>query len=193
MGEKEMEMARICLLLLAVCVGVAVPQQNSSTGWPSSTDASDDAVGEAEQELQLMDVDGDGKVSLDEITAYFRKEFYGEQLNKVELADSQTTETDLDQMARTDAKEFLEDLDSNKDNFLSVEELASQYSVPDESDNDSSDSEDSDDFQEYLRDFEDRSEYDYGTDDNDDGTDDNEYESEFIEVSYKEEQYPGEE
>merc|ERR1711865_395997 len=147
-------------------------------------------------------------VSLDEITAYFRKEFYGEQLNKVELADSQTTETDLDQMAREDAKEFLEDLDSNKDNFLSVEELASQYSVPDESDNDSSDSEDSDDFQEYLRDFEDRSEYDDGTDDNDsedkseyddgtddndDGTDDNEYESEFIEDSYKEEQYPGEE
>merc|ERR1711865_411117 len=141
-------------------------------------------------------------VSLDEITAYFRKEFYGEQLNKVELADLQTTETDLDQMAREDAKEFLEDLDSNKDNFLSVEELASQYSVPDESDNDSSDSEDSDDFQEYLRDFEDRSEYDDsedkseyddGTDDNDDGTDDNEYESEFIEDSYKEEQYPGEE
>merc|ERR1712028_289374 len=140
-------------------------------------------------------------VSLDEITAYFRKEFYGEQLNKVELADSQTSETDLDQMARTDAKEFLEDLDLNKDNFLSVEELASQYSVPDESDNDSSDSEDSDDFQEYLRDFEDRSEYDDGTDDNDsedksendDGTDDNEYESEFIEDSYKEEQYPGEE
>jgi len=134
---------------------------------------------------------------------------------QVELADSQTTETDLDQMARTDAKEFLEDLDSNKDNFLSVEELASQYSVPDDSDNDSSDSEDSDDFQEYLRDFEDRSEFEYdkssdhyqkylrgsedeseyddGTDDNDDGTDDNEYESEFIEDSYKEEQYPGEE
>jgi len=120
---------------------------------------------------------------------------------QVELADSQTTETDLDQMARTDAKEFLEDLDSNKDNFLSVEELASQYTFSDESDNDSSDN-DSDDFKEYLRDFEDRSEYDDfedkneyddGTDDNDDGTDDNEYESEFIEDSYKEEQYPGEE
>lgn len=89
-----------------------------------------DPDADAKEELELMDTDKDGKVSLEEIKAYFKKEFYSDELVEgVEAGPVATTTPteDLQKLVDDDAQEFLDDLDTDKDGHLSLEELAEQY------------------------------------------------------------------
>merc|ERR1712166_291382 len=96
---------------------------------PSKSITSDPEA-DAKEELELMDTDKDGKVSLEEIKAYFKKEFYSDQLVEgVEAGPAATTTPteDLQELVDDDAHEFLHDLDTDKDGHLSLEELTEQY------------------------------------------------------------------
>merc|ERR1711865_501501 len=89
-----------------------------------------DPAKEAQEELERMDTDKDGKVSLEEIKAYFKKEFYSDDLLEgAEAGPASTTSPaeDLQKLVDDDAKEFLEDLDKDKDGYLSLQELIEQY------------------------------------------------------------------
>merc|ERR1711957_211619 len=89
-----------------------------------------DPAKEAQEELERMDTDKDGKVSLEEIKAYFKKEFYSDDLLEgAEAGPASTTSPaeDLQKLVDDDAKEFLHDLDTDKDGHLSLEELTEQY------------------------------------------------------------------
>merc|ERR1711865_773738 len=110
-----------------------------------------DPAKEAQEELERMDTDKDGKVSLEEIKAYFKKEFYSDDLLEgAEAGPASTTSPaeDLQKLVDDDAKEFLEDLDKDKDGYLSLQELIEQYkfdpTAPEYQDSSPSEAEDDD-------------------------------------------------
>merc|ERR1719453_364683 len=92
----------------------------------------DDIAKEAAEELERMDADKDGKVSLDEVKAYFRKEFYSDEdmADSTEGADGKPPTTEeIQELVKNDATEFLNELDKNKDGFLDLAELKDQYNT----------------------------------------------------------------
>merc|ERR1711998_790477 len=87
---------------------------------------------EAADELARMDSDKDGKVSLEEIKAYFRTEFYSDEdmADSTEGADGKPpTAEEIQELVKNDATEFLNELDKNKDGFLDLAELKDQYNT----------------------------------------------------------------
>merc|ERR1712153_187030 len=144
-SKKEMRVIVVVLICAAVCFNPAQGSEQEDQGEQGSLvraletpgdplDAEDDPVAEAKEELQLIDLNGDGKVSLAEIQAFFKKEFYSEtQLERTQDEDGNSIALpeeelgELAEMAESDAKEFLDELDTNKDGFLSLKELAAQY------------------------------------------------------------------
>ena len=74
----------VVLICAAVCFNPAQGSEQEDQGEQGSLvraletpgdplDAEDDPVAEAKEELQLIDLNGDGKVSLAEIQAFFKK------------------------------------------------------------------------------------------------------------------------
>merc|ERR1712159_642743 len=92
----------------------------------------EDTEKEAKEELDRMDADKDGKVSLDEIQNYFRSEFYSDEdmMDSTEGADGKPpTQAEIAELVKNDATEFLTELDKDKDGFLNLEELKEQYNT----------------------------------------------------------------
>merc|ERR1711959_426544 len=85
--------------------------------------AEDDPAKQGAEELAKMDSNKDGKADLAEVTEYMKKEFYGpEDIKEDKLTPQQVTEK-----AASDAKEYLEELDKNKDGFLDSAEFTAHY------------------------------------------------------------------
>merc|ERR1712028_321247 len=156
-ARQGMRVIVVVLICAAVCFNPAQGSEQEDQGEQGSLvraetpgdplDAEDDPVAEANEEpqwriyntmqeelMQLIDLNGDGKVSLAEIQAFFKKEFYSEtQLEQTQDEDGNSIALpeeelgELAEMAESDAKEFLDELDTNKDGFLSLKELAAQY------------------------------------------------------------------
>merc|ERR1712028_225853 len=157
-SKKEMRVIVVVLICAAVCFNPAQGSEQEDQGEQGSLvraletpgdplDAEDDPVAEAKEEpqwriyntmqeelMQLIDLNGDGKVSLAETQAFFKKEFYSETEleqtqdedgNSIALPEDELGE--LAELAESDAKEFLDELDTNKDGFLSLKELSAQY------------------------------------------------------------------
>jgi hypothetical protein len=155
---------------------------------------------EAREELAIMDLDKDGKVSLAEIEAYFKKEFYNEEFMAEQEAGPAATTTpqeDMIAMVQEDAKEFMDDMDTNKDGFLDLQEMIEQYkfdpTAPEYQDSSPEEAEDGDSYDAYKFQQEEEDEfmqtsddeysgYDYSDesapeyyDDSDDFSDDSDY------------------
>merc|ERR1712188_356835 len=99
---------------------------------PEVQGVEEDTEKEAKEELDRMDADKDGKVSLDEIQNYFRSEFYSDEDMKdsTEGADGKPpTAEEIAELVKNDATEFLNELDKDKDGFLNLEELKEQYNT----------------------------------------------------------------
>merc|ERR1712195_463548 len=123
-----------------------------------------DPAKEAQEELERMDTDKDGKVSLEEIKAYFKKEFYSDDLLEgAEAGPASTTSPaeDLQKLVDDDAKEFLEDLDKDKDGYQEeayrfqeeeedefLQESDDEYSGAEYVDSDDEDTNDKDEYSE---------------------------------------------
>merc|ERR1719313_2214357 len=85
--------------------------------------AEEDPAQQGKEELEKMDSNKDGKADLEELTAYMKKEFYApEDVKEEGLTDDQVKEK-----SATDAKEYLDELDKNKDGFLDLEEFTAHY------------------------------------------------------------------
>merc|ERR1712080_436941 len=85
------------------------------------------------KELDKMDSNKDGKANLAEISAYMKKEFYGPE----DIKEDKLTPAQVDEKSAADAKEYLEELDKNKDTFLDLSEFTAHY----KEDSDDTDSE----------------------------------------------------
>merc|ERR1711865_447498 len=149
MGITSFPMARLFSLTLALLLCSAFFLQ------PIVADDDDSSL----EDIGIDDdVDKDGKVSLEEITNYFRKEFYSDEdmADSTEGADGQPpTSDEIAELVKNDASEFLSELDKDKDQHLSMEELKEQYmSDPDDLEDDDAGGMDMDD-----------EDYDYGEDD----------------------------
>merc|ERR1712010_344889 len=78
---------------------------------------------QAKEELDKMDGNKDGKADLAEVTAYMKKEFYGPE----DIKEDKLTPAQVDEKSAADAKEYLEELDKNKDTFLDLSEFTAHY------------------------------------------------------------------
>merc|ERR1712017_5524 len=83
----------------------------------------DDPAKQGKEELDKMDSNKDGKADLNEVTAYMKKEFYGPE----DIKEDKLTPAQVDEKAGTDAKEYLDELDKNKDTFLDLSEFTAHY------------------------------------------------------------------
>merc|ERR1719482_184476 len=86
-------------------------------------DAEDDPAKQGKEELDKMDSNKDGKADLAEVTAYMKKEFYGPE----DIKEDKLTPAQVDEKSAADAKEYLEELDKNKDTFLDLSEFTAHY------------------------------------------------------------------
>merc|ERR1712188_321039 len=85
--------------------------------------AEDDPAKQGKEELDKMDSNKDGKADLNEVAAYMKKEFYGPE----DIKEDKLTPAQVDEKSAADAKEYLEELDKNKDSFLDLSEFTAHY------------------------------------------------------------------
>merc|ERR1719446_92274 len=86
-------------------------------------DAEDDPAKQGAEELAKMDTNKDGKADLGEVTEYMKKEFYGPE----DIKEDNLTPDQVNEKAGADAKEYLDELDKNKDTFLDTSEFTAHY------------------------------------------------------------------
>merc|ERR1712070_492876 len=83
----------------------------------------DDPAKQGAEELAKMDTNKDGKADLGEVTEYMKKEFYGPE----DIKEDNLTPDQVNEKAGADAKEYLDELDKNKDTFLDLDEFTAHY------------------------------------------------------------------
>merc|ERR1711990_629410 len=111
-------------ILALLCVGsFAADAEEKVESVDDSVDAEDDPAKQGKEELDKMDDNKDGKADLGEITSYMKKEFYGPE----DIKEDNLTPAQVDEKAAQDAKEYLEELDKNKDSFLDESEFTAHY------------------------------------------------------------------
>merc|ERR1711934_1219507 len=110
------------LALLAVATFAADAKAEEKVD-PVDDSAEDDPAKQGKEELDKMDSNKDGKADLTEVTAYMKKEFYGPE----DIKEDKLTPAQVDEKSAADAKEYLEELDKNKDTFLDLSEFTAHY------------------------------------------------------------------
>merc|ERR1712167_497782 len=112
MGNTQAKEMKSVLLPFALLALLAVADE-----------AEDDPAKQGKEELDKMDSNKDGKADLTEVTAYMKKEFYGPE----DIKEDKLTPAQVDEKSAADAKEYLEELDKNKDSFLDLSEFTAHY------------------------------------------------------------------
>merc|ERR1711964_83954 len=121
-ARASMKSVLIPFALLALLVVPAILAEDANVASVDD-DAEDDPAKQGKEELDKMDNNKDGKADIGEITEYMKKEFYGpEDIKEEKLTPEQVTEK-----SAADAKEYLEELDKNKDSFLDLDEFTAHY------------------------------------------------------------------
>merc|ERR1719163_1172475 len=111
-------------ILALLCVGsFAADAKEEVKSVDDSESGEDDPAKQGKEELDKMDGNKDGEADLGEITAYMKKEFYGPE----DIKDDKLTPAQVDEKSGADAKEYLEELDKNKDSFLDLSEFTAHY------------------------------------------------------------------
>merc|ERR1712205_239581 len=128
MGDRNTNMQRSFLLPLAILALIAVStfaaEEPKKDNVESVDDAAeDDPAKQGQEELSKMDSNKDGKADLSEVTAYMKKEFYGPE----DVKEDKLTPAQIDEKSAADAKEYLDELDKNKDSFLDLSEFTAHY------------------------------------------------------------------
>merc|ERR1711865_1370216 len=136
MGIENLgKMARLLTLTLALLLCSAfflapIRAEEEDDASLEDVGVDDDVEKEAKEEMDRMDADKNGKVSLEEISTYFRTEFYSDEdmADSTEGADGKPpTPEEIAELVKNDASEFLTELDKDKDGSLTLEELKEQY------------------------------------------------------------------
>merc|ERR1712216_408762 len=122
MGMRSVVLPLAILALLAVGTFAADAKEEVKSVVDSDS-AEDDPAKQGKEELDKIDGNKDGKADLAEITAYMKKEFYGPE----DIKDDKLTPAQVDEKSGADAKEYLEELDKNKDSFLDLSEFTAHY------------------------------------------------------------------
>merc|ERR1712178_404802 len=113
----------LALLALLSVAAFAAGEKVESVDDAADAEAEDDPAKEGKEELAKMDSNKDGKADLAEVTEYMKKEFYGPE----DIKEDNLTPAQVDEKAGQDAKEYLDELDKNKDSFLDEAEFAAHY------------------------------------------------------------------
>merc|ERR1712046_43012 len=111
------------LALLALLSVAAFAAEEKVESVDDNVEAEDDPAKEGKEELAKMDSNKDGKADLGEVTEYMKKEVYGPE----DIKEDNLTPAQVDEKAGQDAKEYLEELDKNKDSFLDEAEFTAHY------------------------------------------------------------------
>merc|ERR1712188_279305 len=118
--HKIMRSIVIPFALLALLAVAAVVAEDVAA---VEDDAEDDPAKQGKEELDKMDSNKDGKADLGEVTEYMKKEFYGPE----DIKEENLTPEQVNEKSNADAKEYLEELDKNKDSFLDLDEFTAHY------------------------------------------------------------------
>merc|ERR1712230_231617 len=118
---KKMKSVLLPFALLAL-LAVAVVAEDANVASVDD-EAEDDPAKQGKEELDKMDTNKDGKAGIEEITAYMKKEFYGPE----DVKEDKLTPAQIDEKSAADAKEYLDELDKNKDSFLDLSEFTAHY------------------------------------------------------------------
>merc|ERR1712078_461686 len=111
------------ILALIVVSGFAADAKKNEKVESVDDSAEDDPAKQGKEELDKIDTNKDGKAGIEEITAYMKKEFYGPE----DVKEDKLTPAQIDEKSAADAKEYLDELDKNKDSFLDLSEFTAHY------------------------------------------------------------------
>merc|ERR1711907_238708 len=113
----------IAILALIAVSAVTADAKKEEKVESVDDSAEDDPAKQGKEELDKMDTNKDGKAGIEEITAYMKKEFYGPE----DVKEDKLTPAQIDEKSAADAKEYLDELDKNKDSFLDLSEFTAHY------------------------------------------------------------------
>merc|ERR1712070_22241 len=147
MGGVEKTMLRFVALCLTVCLSAsALAEEKPDFGADLKLDHTPEQ--EAAFDMQRMDLDKDGKISMDDLRKYMKEEHYGPEdlkdLTKTAREeDDEAKENedehhephpwkadgtlDVDKLVEKDAVDYMELMDANKDKFVSKEECLAHH------------------------------------------------------------------
>merc|ERR1711988_762268 len=124
MGRAIIMMPRVAVfaVALALVASTSLAQDDyEMTGDPDK---------DGQHEMQEMDGDKDGKVTLDEVKAFMKKSYYSndEDLKGLENEEGKpASPEDITKMIEQDATELMKELDTDSSDDLSLEEIVAQY------------------------------------------------------------------
>merc|ERR1711998_778403 len=113
----------VALLSAAVFAEDKLESVDDAKASEDADDGEEDPAKQGAEELAKMDSNKDGKADLGEVTEYMKKEFYGPE----DIKEDNLTPAQVDEKAAQDAKEYLDELDKNKDSFLDEAEFTAHY------------------------------------------------------------------
>merc|ERR1711977_609218 len=142
MRSVLLPLAILALLTVGSFAADAAKAEEKVESVDDSDSGEDDPAKQGKEELDKMDSNKDGKANLEEITTYMKKEFYGPE----DVKEDKLTPAQIDEKSASDAKEYLEELDKNKDSFLDLTEFTAHYKEDtDDTDSELDDAGDEDD------------------------------------------------
>merc|ERR1711934_409756 len=120
-----MRSAVLTLSLLALLAFSSFAEDVESVEDPPTDEDynEDDPAQQGKEELEKMDTNKDGKADIEELTKYMRAEFYQPE----DIKEEGLTEEQVKEKSSADAKEYLEELDKNKDGSVDLEEFTAHY------------------------------------------------------------------
>merc|ERR1712054_553282 len=113
----------VALLSAAVFAEDKLESVDDAKAAEDADDGEEDPAKQGAEELAKMDSNKDGKADLGEVTEYMKKEFYGPE----DIKEDNLTPDQVNEKAAADAKEYLDELDKNKDTFLDTSEFTAHY------------------------------------------------------------------
>merc|ERR1712054_422654 len=113
----------VALLSAAVFAEDKLESVDDAKAAEDADDGEEDPAKQGAEELAKMDSNKDGKADLGEVTEYMKKEFYGPE----DIKEDNLTPDQVNEKAAADAKEYLDELDKNKDTFLDLDEFTAHY------------------------------------------------------------------
>merc|ERR1711998_657285 len=128
MGTNEV--MRSVFILFALVALVAIHAEDAKDEKAPDDEMTGDPDKDGAKEMTEMDVDKDGKATMEEIKAFMKQRYYSkpEDLKDLQNDDGKpATPEDITKMIEKDGKELMDELDKDKSGDLNLQEVIAQY------------------------------------------------------------------
>merc|ERR1712205_285566 len=130
MGIEQSGIMRVLLIALIFAAVIAVHAEEAKQGSDAEDEMTGDPEKDGKKEMGEMDLDKDGKATMEEIKTFMKTRYYSkaDDLKDLQNDDGKpATPDDITKMIAKDAQELVDELDKDKSGDLNLQEVIAQY------------------------------------------------------------------